>query len=69
MVQKIFPVLKEWESTKKSVIIKGTGDKAFCAGGDVKSLVLALNQQGGDKLGKDFFKQEYMYVCSYFLCI
>ncbi|XP_014206608.1 3-hydroxyisobutyryl-CoA hydrolase, mitochondrial [Copidosoma floridanum] len=60
MVQQIYPKLKEWESTKNLVIIKGTGDKAFCAGGDVKSLVLALAQPGGDQLGKDFFKNEYI---------
>lgn len=66
MVQKIFPVLKEWETKKKLVIIKATGDKAFCAGGDVKSLVLALKEPGGDKLGKDFFREEYTYVWNYF---
>ncbi|XP_016842356.1 3-hydroxyisobutyryl-CoA hydrolase, mitochondrial [Nasonia vitripennis] len=59
MVQKIYPVLKEWESSKKLVVIKATGDKAFCAGGDVKSLVTALGQPGGDQLGKDFFRHEY----------
>lgn len=59
MVQKIYPALKKWESTKKLVIIKGTGDKAFCAGGDVKSLVMALGQPDGDNLGKDFFRSEY----------
>ncbi|XP_011497619.1 PREDICTED: 3-hydroxyisobutyryl-CoA hydrolase, mitochondrial [Ceratosolen solmsi marchali] len=59
MVQKIYPILKQWEQTKKLIIIRGTGDKAFCAGGDVKSLVLALSQPNGDQLGKDFFKAEY----------
>ena len=59
MVRKIYPVLKQWESTKKLVIIRGTGDKAFCAGGDVKSLVQALSKPDGDKLGKDFFREEY----------
>ena len=38
MVRKIYPQLKKWEmdSNMKFVIIKQTGDKAFCAGGDVK---------------------------------
>jgi 3-hydroxyisobutyryl-CoA hydrolase len=62
MIQKIYPVLKEWEKTKNLILIKGAGDKAFCAGGDVKSLVLALNQPNGDQLGKDFFRAEYTYV-------
>lgn len=59
MVQKIYPVLKNWEKTKDLVIIKGAGEKAFCAGGDVKSIVLALREIGGEKLGKDFFRAEY----------
>lgn len=62
MINKIYPALKEWESTKKLVMIKGSGDKAFCAGGDVKSIVLALRQPGGDQPGKDFFRSEYMQV-------
>ncbi|XP_058798102.1 3-hydroxyisobutyryl-CoA hydrolase, mitochondrial [Phymastichus coffea] len=59
MVQKIFPVLKKWESTKDLVIIKGIGDKAFCAGGDVKSIVLPLSKPFGSKLGENFFREEY----------
>ncbi|XP_072743158.1 3-hydroxyisobutyryl-CoA hydrolase, mitochondrial [Anoplolepis gracilipes] len=59
MVQKIYPILKEWESLKKLVIIEGAGEKAFCAGGDVKSLVLALNEPKGNNLGAEFFRKEY----------
>jgi 3-hydroxyisobutyryl-CoA hydrolase len=40
----------------KMVIIKGSGDRAFCAGGDVK----AIAQAGpGSDLGKEFFMEEY----------
>lgn len=59
MVQKIYPILKEWESSKKLVIIEGAGEKAFCAGGDVKSLVLALNEPKGEVFGAEFFRKEY----------
>ncbi|XP_012221312.1 3-hydroxyisobutyryl-CoA hydrolase, mitochondrial isoform X1 [Linepithema humile] len=59
MVEKIYPVLKQWETSKKLIIIEGAGDKAFCAGGDVKSLVLALNKPKGEALGEEFFKKEY----------
>ena len=59
MVRKIHPILKQWESTKQLVIIKGSGEKSFCAGGDVKSLVLALNEKEGYKLGQEFFREEY----------
>jgi len=59
MVQKIYSALKQWESLKNLVIIEGVGEKAFCAGGDVKSLVLALNQPKGELLGEEFFRTEY----------
>ena len=59
MVKKIYPTLKKWENNKKLVIMRGAGDKAFCAGGDVKSIALALKEQENDKLGKDFFRGEY----------
>lgn len=62
MVNKIYPILKQWETTKKIVVISGAGEKAFCAGGDVKCLALALNEPGGEKVGADFFRNEYTYV-------
>jgi 3-hydroxyisobutyryl-CoA hydrolase len=36
------------------VIIKGAGEKAFCAGGDVRSVI-----QGSISEGKEFFRNEY----------
>lgn len=58
MVNKIYPKLKEWENEKNFVIVKGAGEKAFCAGGDVKAIV-EEGFKGNKKLGKDFFKNEY----------
>lgn len=58
MVQKIYPILKEWESSKKLIIIEGAGEKAFCAGGDIKSIILALNESN-ETLGAEFFRKEY----------
>lgn len=52
MVSKLLPQLKEWETSKSLVIIKGAGEKAFCAGGDVK---LAIHKVDGPK----FFYTEY----------
>lgn len=57
MVDKIYPALKKWESEKKLVIVKGSGGKAFCAGGDVKAIAEAAFK--GNKLGHEFFKKEY----------
>jgi enoyl-CoA hydratase/carnithine racemase len=44
----------------KILLMTGAGEKAFCAGGDVKSLYLAKVNDGNDKLIKDFFRYEYL---------
>lgn len=57
MIRKIFPTMKDWEKEKSLVIMKGAGDKAFCAGGDVRAVTEAGMK--GTNLGKDFFREEY----------
>lgn len=60
MVKKITPKLKEWcdDPSTSVVIIKGSGDKAFCAGGDIKAVTEA--GKAGDPLAGEFFKNEYI---------
>lgn len=59
MIRKITPALKQWEEDEKvMIIIHGTGGKAFCAGGDVRSIVESRNQPGST-LSSDFFYEEY----------
>ncbi|KAJ8980765.1 hypothetical protein NQ317_013770 [Molorchus minor] len=41
MAKKVYNTLKKWKSIKSAVILKGTGNKAYCVGGDLKSIVLA----------------------------
>lgn len=55
MVRDISNWLKKWESTKTLVIIKGAGEKSFCAGGDVRAVVEA----GLTPESKNFFREEY----------
>lgn len=55
MVRKIYKHLKKCETTKSLVIIKGTGEKAFCAGGDVRAVV----ESGPSEESKSFFREEY----------
>ena len=57
MVKKFYDKLKEWENNEniKRVLLIGEG-KHFCAGGDVKSLILS---EKSSKLKHDFFKAEY----------
>eukprot|EP00659_Diplonema_papillatum_P016883 gene16883-25890_t len=46
----------EWAKTGKGrIILKGAGDKAFCAGGDV----VAVAQDTEGSLRRDFFFEEY----------
>lgn len=55
MVEKVGRVLSEWRTTKKLIVVKGAGDKAFCAGGDVRTLVEAPTPL----VGQTFFRTEY----------
>jgi enoyl-CoA hydratase/carnithine racemase len=40
-----------------AVLIKGAGEKAFCAGGDIRAIYASY--QNGDSLHRDFFVTEY----------
>ncbi|KAI1776330.1 ClpP/crotonase [Hypoxylon cercidicola] len=71
MIRKIFPRLVEWEKSDMTnvVVMKGAGEKAFCAGGDVNALAIQ-NKQGpeGQKQSVDYFAQEYQldhYIATY----
>ncbi|TRZ23913.1 hypothetical protein HGM15179_003184 [Zosterops borbonicus] len=59
MIQKIYPQIKAWEQDPQTflIIIKGTGGKAFCAGGDIRAIIEA--GKVGDKLTQEFFIGEY----------
>uniref|UniRef100_A0AAR2KUM6 3-hydroxyisobutyryl-CoA hydrolase n=1 Tax=Pygocentrus nattereri TaxID=42514 RepID=A0AAR2KUM6_PYGNA len=56
MIRQIYPQLKKWEKDSETdiVIIKGTGDRAFCAGGDIR-----YAGKVGDPLTQDLFREEY----------
>lgn len=63
MVRKIVPRLLEWQKSGMAnvVVMKGTGEKAFCAGGDVTSLAQANRKEGleGQKASAEYFALEY----------
>jgi 3-hydroxyisobutyryl-CoA hydrolase len=62
MIRKIVPRLQEWAKSDMAnvVLIKGVGEKAFCAGGDVAQLAKD-NKEGpeGQKRSADYFGLEY----------
>jgi enoyl-CoA hydratase len=47
----------------KAVVIKGAGDRAFCAGGDVRAVRQSIIEYDGDanpELAQEFFYEEYI---------
>jgi 3-hydroxyisobutyryl-CoA hydrolase len=62
MIQKIIPRLQEWAKSDMAnvVIIKGSGPKAFCAGGDVAALAVEnLKGEEGQQKSTEYFGLEY----------
>ncbi|KAL2152459.1 hypothetical protein VTH82DRAFT_5643 [Thermothelomyces myriococcoides] len=62
MIRKIVPRLLEWAKSDMAnvIVMKGAGDRAFCAGGDVAQLA-EWNKLGpeGRERSKEYFAQEY----------
>ncbi len=61
MIKLLEPQLRAWQDDEAiaMVLLKGAGDKAFCAGGDVVSLHHAMAQGKPTSLVEEFFTLEY----------
>ncbi|CCQ12096.1 Enoyl-CoA hydratase/isomerase family protein [Pseudoalteromonas luteoviolacea B = ATCC 29581] len=61
MIRLLAPKLKEWEAQEDIalVVLKGEGEKAFCAGGDVVSLYKAMEKNDEKRYIETFFSEEY----------
>jgi enoyl-CoA hydratase/carnithine racemase len=59
MVRAMHACLKKWASDKSVnvVVVSGAGDRAFCAGGDIRSLYESMKESGSDHL--TFFEEEF----------
>jgi enoyl-CoA hydratase/carnithine racemase len=59
MIGELRRILKECaaDAEIRAVLLRGAGDKAFCAGGDIRSLYQSYQEQGS--LHRDFFLAEY----------
>ena len=59
MIQLMHQTLKEWERDPEvlAVLVRGEGEKAFCAGGDIRSLYESITS-GRDEHAH-FFRDEY----------
>lgn len=51
MIENLGRVLNKWKDTKSVIIIRGNGNKAFCAGGDVRDIA-ELGASHGMKIAK-----------------
>lgn len=59
MLELLKSKIEEWEQSPRCHVIIGTGNgRAFCAGGDVKTIVQNL-QKGNPETGIRFFKEEF----------
>lgn len=59
MIRRLGPRLKDWaeDASVAAVLIKGAGDRAFCAGGDLRAF---WDSRDGDRRpAGDFFREEY----------
>ncbi len=62
MILELEKVIPRWEKDPaiKAVILRGAGDKAFCAGGDVTNLYREGTGKTSGTLRRDFFYDEYI---------
>lgn len=63
MVESLLPQLQAWQADNSisMVLLQGAGDKAFCAGGDIRDLYKAMLDKPGEYAPyvEDFFTKEY----------
>lgn len=62
MILELKRVMPDWESDPaiKAVVLRGAGERAFCAGGDVAALYQEMKENPSGTLRRDFFYDEYI---------
>ena len=68
MIQLMYQTLRDWErdSHVLAVLVQGEGEKAFCAGGDIRSIYESITSGGDEHI--HFFRDEYIlneYIYTY----
>jgi len=60
MVDLLLQYMPLWEADENviAIVMRGSGNKAFCAGGDVRQLYHGINK-GNKHVGESFFNHEY----------
>lgn len=63
MVELLLPQMQQWKEDPRiaMVLLQGAGDKAFCAGGDIRDLYHTMREHPGtyQHYVEDFFTKEY----------
>lgn len=62
MIALLLPALQRWAADDKvmAVFLQGAGEKAFCAGGDVRRICQGVRENGiDDPYAQQFFTEEY----------
>lgn len=62
MIEALLPAMRRWAADDRvvAVFLQGAGEKAFCAGGDVRRICLAVRENGiDDPYAQAFFTEEY----------
>ncbi|HEX4870103.1 MAG TPA: enoyl-CoA hydratase/isomerase family protein [Moraxellaceae bacterium] len=62
MIGLLLPAMRRWATDARvvAVFLQGAGEKAFCAGGDVRRICLAVRENGpDDPYAQEFFTEEY----------
>lgn len=65
MYRRFDPQLVAWgeDENVRAIIVRGAGDRSFCAGGDVRAIFDARREGGGSGDYKaDFFREEYRLI-------
>src|SRR3954471_19562453 len=65
MYRALAPMLRRWADDPgiRAVLIRGAGERAFCAGGDVRAIYEAGRGISGDRaLTSTFFREEYQLI-------
>src|SRR5712691_1002334 len=65
MYRRFDPMLRDWAADPAihAVLIRGAGERAFCAGGDVRAIAEAGRGISGDPaLTSSFFREEYQLI-------
>ena len=62
MINLLLPAMQRWASDERvvAVFLQGAGEKAFCAGGDVRRICTGVRENGiDDPYAQQFFTEEY----------